>query len=1057
MNSSIDIDKNNLFLGYYYGVGEVLSLNFTPQPGMLFVNGETNSVWVWDALSRMWIDTNRVDSGLKGMLTDKVGNSPTDYVPNPKRGIKESYFYVAECDDVDENPNAKSKTITFTYFKNGASSVSATLKKTSIVTLFWNGDYWEVSVVPMNVDFSKYAKEDNLIAVKRGSGIKVILTNNDKYINFDTKAQTITIPEEANARVIDYKGTVNPIEACTIDVSGGYCNIFADLKNKTLVSVRYDALNESYWTNDDFVWVGYCYSSELHLEAINLTIDNIPVEYATKTDLDNVKAGNGIKVVLSDKYINFNTKTKTLEIPEEANLRVINNNGSIINLTNAEDISLSGGYCNIYVDTTEKKLISVLYSEENKTYWSNDRYAWIGWSRDKKIHLNVLMLSIDGRVDEYVTKEDLRGSGIKTLITNPGKYINLDTINKKIIIPEDAKLRVINFNGGSTNLNVTEPIDVNGGYCDIFVDSNEKTLVSVLYSNTSRSSYFSDDRYTWVGWCNAGNKKIHLHAMYLSVDGRDVEASKDENLKIITPQIFNTPIPRKDLSESVKIVLFGSSWFSQTWWYLNKITKSAGINADFICFYDSGAPFSRWIDFYNNDTDCKCWTSQNGSDWTETKMTLKDALQRENDIIGFQQGASSSVNWDNWECYKDLVGIVKKCCSPQTTIAFNATWTPPIHSSSYLYGYGNSIEGQYKWQADNDKNIKKFIALSGIYNVAPNGAVIWKMRRDGTINTDDTDLSNDNIHLYHGLPTYATAATFYETFIAPIYGVSIDDVDYLPTESEQRPVISNGTWMPISVAQRDKIRSYIKEALSERFVTDDNPDVDVLSPSNILSNRITWSESFNLNNYKTQGIYYITGERLLSEYDNLPIMNASPGHTISGQLTVLDASLSDAERCVTQYLRLTNRTGSEGKEYVRTYNKYSDGNDGWSVWREIKQTANLNQISDAMLKGYTENGLYEGVINNNDASSAEQLIADINYFLTVLDRGNSAPLPTGTFFTIEVLNNYAVTKYITQITGGDLPKTIIQRAKCVFPTYQYIEIYRTKIGDEDFGAWTKIN
>ena len=162
MNSSIDIDKNNHFLGYYYGVGEVLSLNFTPQPGMFFVNGETNSVWVWDALTRMWIDSNRVDSGLKAMLNDKTGNSPSDFVPSPKEGVKESYLYVAECDDVDFNPQASPRTITFKNFKNGSASVSITIRKTSIIILYWNGTYWEVSAVPMNVEWSLFATKTNL-------------------------------------------------------------------------------------------------------------------------------------------------------------------------------------------------------------------------------------------------------------------------------------------------------------------------------------------------------------------------------------------------------------------------------------------------------------------------------------------------------------------------------------------------------------------------------------------------------------------------------------------------------------------------------------------------------------------------------------------------------------------------------------------------------------------------------------------------------------------------------------------------------------------------------
>lgn len=149
--------KNNFtnkFLGYFYGIGDALREIKQPETGMFFVNGETNSVWMWDALTRMWIDTNRVDSGMKGMLNDDEGNSPSDFVPSPQSGINESYFYVAECDDCDLNPEAKPKNITFTYFKNGNSSVSVTVRKTSIVSLFWNGTYWETSVVPIRVNWN---------------------------------------------------------------------------------------------------------------------------------------------------------------------------------------------------------------------------------------------------------------------------------------------------------------------------------------------------------------------------------------------------------------------------------------------------------------------------------------------------------------------------------------------------------------------------------------------------------------------------------------------------------------------------------------------------------------------------------------------------------------------------------------------------------------------------------------------------------------------------------------------------------------------------------------
>lgn len=217
---------------------------------------------------------------------------------------------------------------------------------------------------------------------------------------------------------------------------------------------------------------------------------------------------------------------------------------------------------------------------------------------------------------------------------------------------------------------------------------------------------------------------------------------------------------------------------------------------------------------------------------------------------------------------------------------------------------------------------------------------------------------------------------------------------------------------------------------------------------------IKWSTSLNLNDYKSQGVYYIGGERLLSEYDNLPIANAASGHSISAQLTILDASLSQEEQCITQYLKLSNRLGSEGKEYVRTYNRYKDGTESWCVWKELKQTAILNQISDWELKNYTENGIYEGaILNNNDLTYLDDTIR--RFTSQILD-GGAYELPSGTLFSMEILNNYAIVEY-AQSFGMYLRKSITQRAKILLISGAYIEVQRTKVFDGDWDLWKLIN
>lgn len=221
-------------------------------------------------------------------------------------------------------------------------------------------------------------------------------------------------------------------------------------------------------------------------------------------------------------------------------------------------------------------------------------------------------------------------------------------------------------------------------------------------------------------------------------------------------------------------------------------------------------------------------------------------------------------------------------------------------------------------------------------------------------------------------------------------------------------------------------------------------------------NQVKWSESFNLNNYKTQGIYYISGERL-SNNDNLPILNSASGNSISGQLTVLDASLSETERCVTQYLKLSNRLGKEGKEYIRTYNRFKDGREEWSLWRELKGTMNLNQISDEQLKSYTENGTYEGVVNNGSFSVSNAMQEIEQFFSDIIQRGSTSyPIPTGSLINMSVMNNYAVVEYAKN-QGVNLNKCVTQRVSVLMLNGVYVEIQRTTIGEDRWGNWTKIN
>ncbi len=178
--------------------------------------------------------------------------------------------------------------------------------------------------------------------------------------------------------------------------------------------------------------------------------------------------------------------------------------------------------------------------------------------------------------------------------------------------------------------------------------------------------------------------------------------------------------------------------------------------------------------------------------------------------------------------------------------------------------------------------------------------------------------------------------------------------------------------------------------------------------------KVTWDANSNMNDFKTAGVYDIYGERTRQD-DNLPILNASSGHSIAARLFVVASTLQPAnnEICVTQFLQLSNRVGGDGATYVRTYNENNNGMNGWSAWQkqmgmvETFINNDYNTINSqgmqigSGLRGMLDNGIYSGI-----------------YTDSYTDLTKSTFIET---FVLIVINDYAVSgqaglpRHITQL------------------------------------------
>lgn len=248
-----------------------------------------------------------------------------------------------------------------------------------------------------------------------------------------------------------------------------------------------------------------------------------------------------------------------------------------------------------------------------------------------------------------------------------------------------------------------------------------------------------------------------------------------------------------------------------------------------------------------------------------------------------------------------------------------------------------------------------------------------------------------------------------------------------------RKVVSNegGVELPLATSTQDGLMS-----------AEDKTKLNNTKPVD----EVTWTEQHHMNGYTECGEYHIHGERR-NKYDGLPIINADPGHTIDATLTVLDSSLptegAKNDVCVTQILRMSNRTGGDGHIYVRTgqadrKNQLASGSStSWGTWEKLMGIFEKNGIASVNeLDACTTNGMYSGLYANPKQAS----LGGINFY------------PGDTFLMITA-NGYAATPFGTPQLTQILFKFPVRKAPLPATANMYIRVAYWDTSDANNKRW----
>ena len=245
-------------------------------------------------------------------------------------------------------------------------------------------------------------------------------------------------------------------------------------------------------------------------------------------------------------------------------------------------------------------------------------------------------------------------------------------------------------------------------------------------------------------------------------------------------KMYNPPVNfhKADL----KVLDIGNSYTQDAQTYLPEIIAASGIDTDFSLYraFRPSASFKTWVDCWNDSDngyysiDFCAGTSLggiSGSGSASDGALFRKALQSVKwDIILIHQVSTYSNDYSLWEgngaggYLQELIRIIR-VTNPQATIGY-------LMTHSYRGSYWANTEGSslLRWRntAEATKQLKQEY---GIDFIIPYGTAVQNLRASSL--NDGYEFSEDGTHMGDGLGDYVAGCCYFESLLAPRYGVSI--------------------------------------------------------------------------------------------------------------------------------------------------------------------------------------------------------------------------------------------------------------------------------------------
>lgn len=307
-----------------------------------------------------------------------------------------------------------------------------------------------------------------------------------------------------------------------------------------------------------------------------------------------------------------------------------------------------------------------------------------------------------------------------------------------------------------------------GGSSDEYIEGNLDDYAIVYKAGVTAEIFINTAKYIYVSTRYSDTNSIQSH-LYKRFVTEDIALSQNPLISSISdkvdmmrqPQIKNIPLPRKQLTETLKILYVGSSWMQDNAVLVRNVALASGLNVKVGNWYKGSCSYQDLLTSWEAATQTLTIFEADGTNSYISNCAVKTAITNDNwDIIVMANSANNSFDWTTYgQYYKDFLRLVKMYAS-QATIATYQGWV-------FQTGMNQS-----RWDISLEV-FKKSVIQSGIDVTIPTGMALWSMLSTAYGADPNIMYRGDQTHLSYGFGRYIAACTNFVALITPVFGVSV--------------------------------------------------------------------------------------------------------------------------------------------------------------------------------------------------------------------------------------------------------------------------------------------